>query len=165
MSAKTKEKAKPDEAKKAGKKGEIQIDPAPPNRLKEFYQTEVVPQLMKRFSYTSVMQVPRLEKVVVNMGVGDALQNIKLLDAAAADLEIIAGQKPAHPAGQEVDRELQAARRRAHRLHGHPARRADVGVPGAPDDRGHPPDPRLPRALAASPSTAGGTTPSGSRSR
>jgi large subunit ribosomal protein L5 len=84
-----------DESRKGAKKGEIQIDPPPPNRLAKFYQDDVVPGLMKHFGYTSVMQVPRLQKVVVNMGVGDALQNIKLLEAAAADLEIIVGQKPA----------------------------------------------------------------------
>ena len=92
---KTKSKGKAEEAKKPGKKGENKIDPASPSLLKQFYQKEVVPGLMKRFSYTSVMQVPRLEKIVVNMGVGDALSNIKLLDAASGDLEIITGQKPA----------------------------------------------------------------------
>jgi large subunit ribosomal protein L5 len=85
-----------EDPKKAGaKKGEIQIDPPPPNKLAQFYKDEVVSALMKRFEFTSVMQVPRLQKVVVNMGVGDALTNIKLLEAAAADLEIIVGQKPA----------------------------------------------------------------------
>jgi large subunit ribosomal protein L5 len=95
MSTKTKTKGKPEDAKKSGKKAEIQIDAPPANKLKEYYGKEVVPQLMKRFSYTSPMQVPRMEKVVVNMGVGDALSNIKLLDAAAADMEIVTGQKPA----------------------------------------------------------------------
>lgn len=84
-----------DEAKKTAKKGEIQIDPPPPNRLAQYYKDEVVPALVKHFEYTSIMQVPRLQKVVVNMGVGDALQNAKLLDAAVADLEIIVGQKAA----------------------------------------------------------------------
>jgi len=93
--AKGKGKDKADEGKKPAKKGAVQIDPAPPNAMKEFYKTDVLPQLMKRFSYSSVMQAPRLQKVVVNMGVGDALQNIKLLDAAAADMEIVTGQKPA----------------------------------------------------------------------
>lgn len=89
-------KGKAEEAKKPGKKGEAQID-APPakNNLREHYRNEVVPQLMKRFEYSSVMQVPRLEKIVLNMGVGDALQNIKLLDAAVGDLEIVTGQRPA----------------------------------------------------------------------
>ncbi len=84
-----------EDSKRAAKKGEIQIDPPPPNRLAQYYKDEVVPGLVKHFGYTSIMQVPRLQKVVVNMGVGDALQNAKLLDAAVADLEAIVGQKPA----------------------------------------------------------------------
>jgi len=62
--------------------------------LKVRYQTEVVPALQKRFQYRSVLQVPRVEKVVLNMGVGDALQNEKLLDSAVAELRAIAGQQP-----------------------------------------------------------------------
>ncbi len=93
--AKPNPKAKPEEAKKPGKRGEVQIDPAPASKLREFYRQEVIPTLVKRFGYTSVMQVPRVEKVVVNMGVGDALQNIKLLDAAVTDMEIVTGQRPA----------------------------------------------------------------------
>ncbi len=88
-------KGKAEEAKKPAKKGEAKIDPPSESRMRLFYRDEVVPQLMKRFAYTSAMQVPRLEKIVVNMGVGDALQNIKLLDAAVADLETVAGQKAA----------------------------------------------------------------------
>jgi large subunit ribosomal protein L5 len=64
-------------------------------RLKESYQKEIVPRLMKERSYGTVMAVPRLEKVVVNMGVGEATQNIKLLDAAIDELGRITGQKPA----------------------------------------------------------------------
>ena len=67
---------------------------APP-RVKEAYQKEVVPRLMKERSYKSVMAVPRLLKVVVNMGVGEATQNIKLLDTAMEELGRITGQKPA----------------------------------------------------------------------
>jgi large subunit ribosomal protein L5 len=63
-------------------------------RLKEKYQTEVVPALMQEFRYRSVMQVPRLEKIVLNIGLGEAIQNSKALDAATADLAAIAGQKP-----------------------------------------------------------------------
>jgi large subunit ribosomal protein L5 len=63
-------------------------------RLEEKYQTEVVPALMKEFKYTNPMQVPRLEKVIINMGLGEAIQNIKVLDAAQAELATIAGQKP-----------------------------------------------------------------------
>jgi large subunit ribosomal protein L5 len=64
-------------------------------RIKETYQKQVVPRLMKERSYASVMAVPRLSKVVVNMGVGEATQNIKLLDAAMEELGRITGQRPA----------------------------------------------------------------------
>jgi large subunit ribosomal protein L5 len=64
-------------------------------RIKETYQKQVVPRLMKERSYSSVMAVPRLSKVVVNMGVGEATQNIKLLDAAMEELGRITGQRPA----------------------------------------------------------------------
>ncbi len=64
------------------------------NRLKEKYQKEVVPALIEKFSYKNVMQVPKLEKVVINMAVGDAVGNPKALEAAMADLTLIAGQKP-----------------------------------------------------------------------
>ncbi|MCS6840282.1 MAG: 50S ribosomal protein L5 [Roseiflexus sp.] len=63
-------------------------------RLKQKYQTEVVPALMQEFQYRSVMQVPRLEKIVLNIGLGEATQNAKALDAAMSDLAAIAGQKP-----------------------------------------------------------------------
>ncbi|MEW6243222.1 MAG: 50S ribosomal protein L5 [Bacillota bacterium] len=62
--------------------------------LKEKYLREVVPALQKAFGYKSPMQIPRLEKVVVNMGVGDAIANPKAMDAAVADLTAITGQKP-----------------------------------------------------------------------
>jgi large subunit ribosomal protein L5 len=62
--------------------------------LKERYGEEIVPAMMERFSYKSVMQVPRLEKVVVNVGLGEALQDPKALDAAVGDLTAITGQKP-----------------------------------------------------------------------
>jgi len=64
------------------------------SQLKTFYQKEVVPKLMDTFKYKNVMQVPRLEKVVLNMGLGEAIQNIKLLDSASEELKIIAGQNP-----------------------------------------------------------------------
>lgn len=64
------------------------------NRLKEKYLKEVVPSLQSKHNYKTVMEVPKLEKIVVNMGVGDATTNSKLLDAAVADLEAITGQKP-----------------------------------------------------------------------
>ena len=64
------------------------------NRLKEKYTKEIVPSLREEFNYSNVMEVPKLDKIVVNMGVGDATNNSKLLEAAIADLEIITGQKP-----------------------------------------------------------------------
>ena len=69
--------------------------PVTPPRLKKVYEEKVLPELMKRFQYTNRMQAPRLVKIVVNMGVGEAITNAKLLDAAAADLATITGQKPA----------------------------------------------------------------------
>ncbi|CAB1073044.1 50S ribosomal protein L5 [Alkalispirochaeta odontotermitis] len=64
------------------------------SQLKKFYEDDAVPKLIKAFGYKNIMEVPRLVKVVLNMGLGEAIQNIKLLDAAAEELKIIAGQKP-----------------------------------------------------------------------
>lgn len=64
------------------------------NRLKEKYLKEIVPSLMNKFNYKSVMQVPKLEKIVINMGVGDAVQNPKALDSAVEELTLISGQRP-----------------------------------------------------------------------
>ncbi|MFJ7935167.1 50S ribosomal protein L5 [Sporosarcina sp. NPDC096371] len=64
------------------------------SRLKEKFKSDITPALMSKFEYTSVMQVPKVDKIVINMGVGDAVQNTKALDAAVEDLTIIAGQKP-----------------------------------------------------------------------
>ena len=68
--------------------------PARIPRLREHFEKNVLPELMKRFSYKNPMEAPRLKKIVVNMGVGDALQNIKMLDAAVAEMTTITGQKP-----------------------------------------------------------------------
>ncbi|NLC47981.1 MAG: 50S ribosomal protein L5 [Tenericutes bacterium] len=62
--------------------------------LKKLYVEEIVPALVKKFNYSTKMQVPRLEKIVLNMGVGDALNDQKFLDAAVKNLEVISGQKP-----------------------------------------------------------------------
>ena len=64
------------------------------SQLKNIYENEVVPKLMDTFSYKNKMQVPKLGKIVLNMGLGEAIQNIKVLDAATAELKAIAGQKP-----------------------------------------------------------------------
>ncbi|WP_010285077.1 50S ribosomal protein L5 [Bacillus timonensis] len=64
------------------------------NRLKEKFQNEITPALMSKFNYKSVMQVPQVEKIVINMGVGDAVQNSKVLDNAVEELAALSGQKP-----------------------------------------------------------------------
>jgi large subunit ribosomal protein L5 len=63
-------------------------------RLKEQYQEKVIPALMKEFNYRNIMEVPKLEKVVINMGLGEAIQNAKILDSAQSELAAITGQKP-----------------------------------------------------------------------
>ena len=64
------------------------------SRLYDFYRQECVPKMMQEFRYKSSMQVPKLEKIVVNLGMGEAIQNIKLLDSASVELTAITGQKP-----------------------------------------------------------------------
>ncbi|MBI2252484.1 MAG: 50S ribosomal protein L5, partial [Armatimonadetes bacterium] len=64
------------------------------NRLKEKYKKEIIPALMKKFKYKNIMQVPSLEKVVISMGVGEAISNSKVMDNALSDLSLISGQKP-----------------------------------------------------------------------
>ncbi|MEA3280917.1 MAG: 50S ribosomal protein L5, partial [Thermodesulfobacteriota bacterium] len=64
------------------------------SKLKHCYEKEVIPRLMETFKYKSVMQVPKLNKIVLNIGMGEAIHNIKLLDAAVEELKVIAGQKP-----------------------------------------------------------------------
>jgi large subunit ribosomal protein L5 len=63
-------------------------------RLQDRYMAEIVPKLKEKFGYRNVMQVPRLSKVVVNMGLGDAIENVKVIETAAAEIAIITGQKP-----------------------------------------------------------------------
>lgn len=63
-------------------------------RMKERFLNEITPALMQKFNYTTVMQVPKIEKVVINMGVGEAVSNSKVLDAAVSDMQLISGQKP-----------------------------------------------------------------------
>lgn len=90
---KVKESAKPKKSSKEESKvsteKEIKIKP----RLVDVYRKEIIPGLMKTFSYKNVMQVPRLEKIVVNMGLGDAVADSKIIDEAVKDLETITGQK------------------------------------------------------------------------
>ncbi len=79
------------------------------SRLKEKYRKEVTPNLMKQYGYKNIMQVPRLEKVVLNIGMGEAIQNAKALEAAEADLATISGQ---HPVTTRAKRSIAAFRLR-----------------------------------------------------
>ncbi len=63
-------------------------------RLKELYYEEIVPAMVKKFDYKNTMEVPKLDKIVINMGVGEAKENAKIIDHAVSDLELISGQKP-----------------------------------------------------------------------
>ncbi len=64
------------------------------NTLREYYEKEIVPAMMSKFSYKNIMQVPKIEKIVINMGLGEAKENSKAMDGAVNDMTIIAGQKP-----------------------------------------------------------------------
>ena len=77
------------------------------SRLKEKYQKDVVPALTKEFGYKNVMAVPKIEKVVVNMGLGEATSNAKIIDTGADELARITGQKPVTRRVEEVDRAVQ----------------------------------------------------------
>ena len=92
MAEKTKKSNKKQDAPKEKAKKEVVEEKVTP-RLFEKYKTEIAPALMKQFSYKSVMEVPKLSKIVVNMGVGAAVQDSKILDEAIKDLETITGQK------------------------------------------------------------------------
>jgi len=78
----------------SGKKAAKPKGPQEPPRLKVRYSKEIVPALMKHFNYTNVMAVPKLEKIVINMGLGEAIANAKILDVAVDELGRIAGQRP-----------------------------------------------------------------------
>src|SRR5207244_12244827 len=92
----------PKQAKKESTKKEVAApkvaagpqEPAPPARLAAHYKDKVVPELMQKFGYKTVMQVPRLSKITLNMGVGEAVNDKKNIDTAVADLTRISGQKP-----------------------------------------------------------------------
>jgi large subunit ribosomal protein L5 len=75
-------------------KGEKPKAPQEPSRLHVRYKKEIIPALMKHFSYTNIMAVPKIEKIVINMGLGEAIANAKIMDVAVAELGSIAGQRP-----------------------------------------------------------------------
>jgi len=84
----------PKEAPKESPKEQEPTGPRVPPRLKEAYKAQVVPALVKEFGYKNVMQVPRVDRVVLNVGMGEAIQNVKLLESATAELGAISGQRP-----------------------------------------------------------------------
>ena len=92
-------------------------------RLQQYYRETVVPKLKSELQLSNVMEVPRITKITLNMGVGEAVADRKVVDAAAGDLAKITGQKPHDHQGQEGHRHLQGARGAADRLQGHAARR------------------------------------------
>lgn len=84
-------------AKEGGDEAPAKVRPPAskvPPRLKDTYREQVVPALMKEFGYKNPMQVPRLERIVLNVGMGEAIQNVKLLESATAELGVISGQRP-----------------------------------------------------------------------
>jgi large subunit ribosomal protein L5 len=78
----------------AGKPKRPKAGPSEPSRMKVHYSKDVVPALMKHFSYRNIMAVPKLEKIVINMGLGEAIANAKIIDVAADELAKISGQRP-----------------------------------------------------------------------
>jgi hypothetical protein len=97
-------------------------------RLNEVYQEKVVDALMKRFNYKNRMQVPKLEKIIINMGLGEAIQNIKILDSAAQELSVITGREACHHQGEKIDCPIQIKDRNAHWMHGHSPERKNVRI-------------------------------------
>jgi large subunit ribosomal protein L5 len=91
---KPKREVAPKEAASKETGSETPAGPQQPSRLRVRYQKEIVPALMKHFSYTNIMAVPKLEKIIINMGLGEAVANAKIMDVAVAELGSIAGQRP-----------------------------------------------------------------------
>ena len=119
------------------------------HRLREFYAQKVKPKLMADFGYRNAHEVPTLRKIVVNVGVGEAIKQPKVLDKVVEELSVITGQRHGAKAREAVDRQLRSAGRSGNRRGGHAAGRTDVGVPGPVHQCGDPAYPRLPRFVAA----------------
>lgn len=118
-------------------------------RLKEKYVSQIVPDFIKRFGFKNVMQVPELHKIVINIGVGDAVQNIKLLDTSAQELALITGQKPGIRRAKKAisNFKLRAGMPigcmvtlRKNRMYEFMDRLVNVAIPRIRDFRGTPPD-------------------------
>ena len=115
-------------------------------RLKTKYNNEVKQQLQDKFQYENVMMIPKFEKIVVNMGVGEAATDSKAIDGAVRDLRAITGQQPMITRARKSIATFRL-RWYADRLQGYPAWRPYVGVLRSSDLRRDPPYPRLPRHL------------------
>ena len=89
------------------------------SRLKEVYQNEIVDAMIKKFGYKNIMEVPKIDKVVINMGVGEAKDNAKLLESAVKDMETITGQKAVLTKAKEFSGKLQDQRGHGNRLQDH----------------------------------------------
>ncbi len=139
----TKEKK---QTKKRETKEMVQIEhtgkdlPVPPPRLRGYYMDTVRERLKSQFGFTNVHQIPTLEKIVINCGVGEAIKNPKVLDAVVIELGIITGQRPVRKKAKKSS-QLRPARGPGDRLRGDAARRADVGVPRPLRRRGDPAHP------------------------
>jgi hypothetical protein len=101
--------------------------------LKDRYRSEIASKLKEELGLTNVMEVPRVTKITLNMGVGEAVGDKKVLESAVADMQKIAGQKPVVTKSRKVDCGLQDPRRLADWMQGHVARRTHVRVFRAPD--------------------------------
>ena len=95
-------------------------------RLREKYKNEIAPALAKEFEIKNPMAIPKIEKIVVNMGLGEASANAKILDVATEELEVDHGPKAGHHQGEEIDRCIQAASGNGYRHDGHASRRPNV---------------------------------------
>ena len=129
-------------------------------RLEKFYKDQVVAKLTEQFGYQNVMQVPRITKITLNMGVGEAAGNKKVLENAVADMAKIAGPEADHDQGARFRRLVQDPRRLADRLQGDLAPRADVGIPRSSDQHLAAARARLPWCVGARLSTVVATTTS-----
>ena len=96
------------------------------SRLRDKYQNEIVDAMIQKFGYKNIMEVPKLDKIVVNMGVGEAKENAKILDAAMSDMEAITGQKAVVTRAKKLRCKLQDQRGNGNRMQDDPSRREDV---------------------------------------
>ena len=95
-------------------------------RLRESYKNDVFPALMEQFKYTNVMEVPKLEKVTINMGLGEAKENAKIMESAIEEISLITGQRPVVTREKKIHSQLQGETGNACRSQGHPQGRKHV---------------------------------------